>query len=383
MQDAGVLLDRRENLKWQGVDTGVLAAWVAEMDVDLAPPVRAALHAAVDAGATGYPPPDHLTGLPAATAAWCRTAYGWAVDPADVRPVLDVLHGLALALTVLDPGGGPVVLPTPAYPPFFAVLERTGRPVVEVPLHRRGAGYSLDLDAIDAALARGARTVLLCSPHNPTGTVFPADDLRALAGIVERHGARVVSDEVHAPLTHPGHRHTPYASVAPGHAVTLLSASKGWNVPGLKCAQVVLTADGDAARWETVPAPERGATPLGTAANTAAYAEGGPWLAALHDELAANRALLERLLAGLLPELVAAESAATYLTWLDCTATGLADPAAFFLEEARVALSDGAAFGAAGRGCVRLNHATSPAVLTEIVERMADALRRRGARRAG
>jgi cystathionine beta-lyase len=188
---------------------------------------------------------------------------------------------------------------------------------------------------------------------------------------------------VHAPLTHPGHRYTPYASVAPGHAVTLLSASKGWNLPGLKCAQVVLTADGDAARWETVPAPERGATRLGAAANTAAYAEGGPWLAALHEELAANRALLERLLAGLLPELVAAESAATYLTWLDCTATGLADPAAFFLEEARVALSDGAAFGAAGRGCVRLNHATSPAVLTEIVERMADALRRRGAPRAG
>lgn len=376
------LLDprRRTGLKWRGVDPGVLPAWVAEMDVDLPPPVREALHRAVDEGSAGYPVPEHLTGLPEATAGWCAAAYGWTVDPARVRLTLDVLHGIAAALTVLDPGGGPVVLPTPAYPPFFDVLRATGRPVVEVPLRRAGPRYALDLDAVDAALAAGARTVLLCSPHNPTGTAFAADALTALAAVVDRHGARVVADEVHAPLTRPGRRHVPYGSVAPGHSVTVTSASKGWNLPGLKCAQVLLTADADVDRWEELPAHERcSATPLGVAANRAAYADGGAWLQELLDELEEQRRLFDAARAEQLPELVTAEADATYLAWLDCTATGVADPAAFFLE-AGVALGDGARFGAAGRGHVRLNLATTPDVLTAVVERMAGALT---ARRAG
>ncbi|MCX6465537.1 MAG: aminotransferase class I/II-fold pyridoxal phosphate-dependent enzyme [Pseudonocardiales bacterium] len=380
------LLDdrHRTTLKWRGVGPDVLPAWVAEMDVEPAPAVRAALHEAVDAGLTGYPVPEHLTGLPEATAGWCREAYGWHVDPSRVRLTLDVLHGIAAGLTALDPGGGPVVLPTPAYPPFFDVLRATGRPVVEVPLARDGGRFALDLGAIDAALGAGARTVLLCSPHNPTGTVFPREDLAALAALVERHGARVVADEVHAPLTHTGYRHVPYGSVAPGHSVTVTSASKGWNLPGLKCAQVLLTADADVGRWETLPAHERcSAAPMGVAANRAAYTAGTAWLDALRAELDANRRLLDGLLAERLPEVVPAEGGATYLAWLDCTATGVDDPAAFFLD-AGVALGDGERFGRVGRGHVRLNYATSPAVLERIVERMAGALsRRRAGPRAG
>lgn len=390
------LLDdrHRRTLKWRAVGPDVLPAWVAEMDVDTAPAVRAALHEAVDRGTTGYPLPEHLTGLPEAAAGWFARAHGWTVDPGRVRLTLDVLHGVTAALTVLDPGGGPVVLPTPAYPPFFPVVRATGRPVVEVAHTRRatpgGTRYALDLGAIDAALGAGARTVLLCSPHNPTGTAYPPADLAALAEVVDRHGARVVADEVHAPLTRPGRRHLPYAAVAPHHTATVTSASKGWQLPGLKCAQVVLTADGDDGRWDALPLHERcSAAPLGVAANRAAYTAATGWLDELRGELDAQRRLLERLLAARLPELVPAEGDATYLTWLDCTATGLADPAAFFLDEAGVALGDGAGFGAAGRGHVRLNHATTPAVLEAVVDRMAAALdrrplsRRRGAPRAG
>jgi cysteine-S-conjugate beta-lyase len=382
-----MLLDarHRRSLKWSTHGPDVLPAWVAEMDVGLPPAVRAALHEAVDSGTAGYPLPAHLTGLPEATAEWCAAAYGWTVDPARVRLALDVLHGIAAALTVLDPGGDPVVLPTPAYPPFFDVLRATGRPVVEVPLRRAGRRHVLDLDAVDAALAAGARTVLLCSPHNPTGTSFTPAELGALAAVVDRHGARVVADEVHAPLTRPGRRHTPYAAIAPQHAVTVTSASKGWNLPGLKCAQLVLTADADPARWETLPGHEQnGAAPLGVVANRAAYTGARGWLDELRGELDANRRLLDDLLAERLPELVVAEADATYLAWIDGTATGLDDPAGFFLERAGVALGDGAAFGAAGRGHVRLNCATTPDVLVAIVERMADALRRRrAAPRAG
>ncbi len=373
-----ILDDRRRSaLKWGVHGPDVLAAWVAEMDVDLAPAVRAALHAAVDAATTGYPVPDHLTGLQEATADWCGARYGWAVDPGRVRLTLDVLRGIDLALTVLDPGGGPVVLPTPAYPPFFHTVAGTGRAIVEVPLLRDGLRYGLDPDAIGAALARGARTVVLCHPHNPTGTSFGPAELAALAAVVDRHGARVVADEVHAPLTRPGRRHVPYATVAPHHTVTLTSASKGWNVPGLKCAQAVLTVDGDVTRWDAVPEPARAPAPLGIAANRAAYTGGHAWLDALLGELETNRGLLDGLLADRLPDLVPSAADATYLTWLDAGATGLADPAGFFLEHARVALGDGAAYGAAGRGHVRLNLGTSPQVLTAIVDRMADALARR------
>lgn len=385
------LLDdrHRQTLKWSAFGPEVLPAWVAEMDVDVAPAVRAALHEAVDTGTTGYPLPEHLTGLPEATAQWCARAYGWTVDPAGVRLTLDVLHGVATALTALGPGEGPVVLPTPAYPPFFAVLRGLGRAVVEVPHTRTaapaGTHSALDLDAVDAALAAGARTVLLCNPHNPTGTVYPRSDLAALAAVVDRHGARVVADEVHAPLVHPGRRHVPYAAVAPHHTATVTSASKGWNLPGLKCAQVVLTAPGDVPRWDALPAHERcSAAPLGVAANRAAYTGATGWLDELRAELDAQRRLLGALLAERLPELVPAESGATYLAWLDCTATGLDDPAAFLLREAGVALGDGAGFGAAGRGHVRLNYATTPAVLEAVVERTARALtRRRTGPRAG
>jgi cysteine-S-conjugate beta-lyase len=177
----------------------------------------------------------------------------------------------------------------------------------------------------------------------------------------------------------------PYGSVAPAHSVTVMSASKGWNLPGLKCAQVLLTADADVDRWEELPGHERcSAAPLGVAANRAAYTEGRAWLAELLGELEDRHRLLGGMLPDLLPELVAAQPDATYLAWLDCTATGLADPAGFFLAEAGVALGDGARFGAAGRGHVRLNLATTPDVLAAIVERMAGALtRRRAGPRAG
>lgn len=377
--------NRRTGLKWTMYGEDVLPAWVAEMDVAPAPPIRRALTAAVADGDFGYPRPDAQTGVPDACAAFFAEAYGWAVDADRIRLTTDVLRGVAAALTLFSPPGTPVVLPTPAYPPFFDIVRGTHRAVVEVPMRATTGGRpTLDVDAIDEALAAGAGTVLLCNPHNPTGTAFPADVLAALAASVDRHGARVVADEVHAPLTFPGHRHRPYAGVsaeAAAHSVTITSASKGWNLPGLKCAQVVLTAEPDVAVWEAQPMHERfGASPLGIVANRAAYREGGPWLAEVIHHLDGNRRLLADLLDAHLPDIGHHPAQATYLAWLDCRQLGPTDPVAFFQESARVALAGGDAFGAVGRGHVRLNFATSRDLLIEIVERMGAAVRSQGCR---
>ena len=233
---------------------------------------------------------------------------------------------------------------------------------------------ALDLDAIDRALGAGADAVLLCSPHNPTGRVFTAEELGALAAVVERRGARVIADEVHAPLVYPGSRHIPYATVsdaAAAHTITVTSASKAFNLAGLKCAQVVATNHADAQRWRGLGVfAVAGPTPLGIAASTAAYRDGADWLRDLVAYLDGNRHRLRELLAAEVPAITCREPEATFLAWLDCSALGHADPARFFLDHARVALSDGPPFGSGCDQHVRLNFATSWALLEQIVRAM-------------
>jgi cystathionine beta-lyase len=303
-----------------------------------------------------------------------------------VFPVADVLAGIAGALDRYSPPGCGVVVPTPAYPPFFAVVTNGGRTPVEVPLATASDGRrALDLDAIDAALAAGARAVVLCNPQNPTGAVFDRAELTALATIVDRHRARVVADELHAPLVYPGRAHVPYPSAseaAAAHSVVVTSTSKAWNVPGLKCAQVVVPDADDAEVWRTQPAfavPD--AAPIGIAAGAAAYRDGEPWLAELVAYLDGNRHRLAELLAAELPGARYRPPDATYLAWIDCAGLGLADPddpAGWFLTHARVAVNDGAPFGTGAGRHVRLNFGTSRALLEQIVGRLGAAVRASG-----
>lgn len=369
-------LRARGGIKWTLPDAGVLAAWVAEADVAIAPVITAALHEAVDRGDVGYPPVDADTGLPEVVSAYARTQWGWAPDPADVVLVGDVMAGVRLALEVLCAPGA-VVVPTPTYPPFLDVVPLAGRELVSVPLDPDAAVATIDLDRVDAALSAGASTVLLCNPHNPWGRAFTRAELEGLRDVVLRHGARVVSDEIHAPLVLPGATHVPYATL-PGtaeHVTTVLSASKAWNVPGLKCAQLVAGTPQDTAVLRGLPhVANHGVSTLGVAANLAAYRDGGPWLDAFRARLAGNRDRFAHLVAEHLPLARHRALEATYLAWLDVRAYGLADPAGRCLERGRVMVNDGRDFGAGGAGHLRVNLATSPERLERVVRQLAAGL---------
>ncbi len=353
--------------------------WIAEMDTPLAEPIAAALSAAIARGDTGYAHPGRL---PEAFADFARRRFGWWPNPSWMVVVPDVIQGITEVIRVTTEPGAGVVVNTPAYPPFFSFITRAERRVIEVPLARAATGeYSLDLDAVEGALARPDVTAyLICNPHNPTGLVLTPDELRAVAELAARHEVRLLVDEIHGPLTHSGLAHTPMGTVdseAAGRAIAFVSASKAWNLPGLKAALAVACgADG----WEVLSTVPRdvtfGSGLLGVIANEAAFLDGEPWLDALLAGLDDNRALLGALLAQWLPEVGYVPPQGTFLAWLDLRRFPLdREPAEVLLERGRVALYPGPMFGVVGRGHVRLNFATSPERLSDGVRRMAAALR--------
>jgi cystathionine beta-lyase len=367
-------------LKWTRYGPAI-GAFVAEMDFGTAPEVTAALHEAVDRGRLGYLTTEAAADMARACSDWQRRRYGWEVPAERITPLADVVAGLQVAIERFTPPGTPVVLPTPAYMPFLAVPGALGRELIQVPMVERDGRPTYDLDGIARAFERGGGLLVHVNPHNPLGRVFSVEEQLALAEVVEDAGVRVFSDEIHAPLVHPGAVHRPYASLSEAtarHTVTATSASKAWNLPGLKAAQLILSNADDAPHWERVGSLyTHGASTPGVLASTAAYDAGGPWLDGVLAYLDRNRRHLAELLAERLPTVRWTPPEGTYLAWLDCRELGLPTSAGeFFLERAGVAMVDGPECGAPGAGHVRLNFATPRPVLTTIVDRLADAVRR-------
>ncbi|MFF0092127.1 MalY/PatB family protein [Streptomyces canus] len=369
-------LRRRTSMKWRTYPQDVLPLWVAEMDVPLAEPVAQAIRDAVALGDTGYPAG---TAYAEALADFASERWSWdglAVERTAVVP--DVMLGIVEMLKLVSGPGDPVVVNSPVYPPFYQFVGNMGRQVVEAEL---GADGRIDFEVLEDVFARvrqgAARPAyLLCSPHNPTGAVHSAQELADVAALARTYGVRVVADEIHAPLTAAGTTFVPYLSVpGAGSGLSLMSASKAWNLAGLKAAVAVAGPD---AADDLARLPEEvghGPSHVGVIAHTAALRDGGAWLDALLTGLDDNRRLLAQLLAEALPAVGYAPARATYLAWLDCRALELpGDPAGVFLERGRVALNSGVPFGTGGAGFVRLNLATSPELITEAVRRMASAL---------
>ncbi|MER7780550.1 aminotransferase class I/II-fold pyridoxal phosphate-dependent enzyme [Streptomyces sp. NPDC096191] len=369
-------LRRRTSMKWRTHPADVLPLWVAEMDVPLAPAVVRAVTEAMELGDTGYPAG---TAYAEALADFAGKRWGWddlAVERTAIVP--DVMLGVVEMLKLVTGPGDPVIVNPPVYPPFYQFVGHLDRRIVEAPL---GPDLRIDLGALEEAFRRavtggGRAAYLLCSPHNPTGTVHTADELAAVAALAERHGVRVVADEIHAPVVTGDARFVPYLSVpGAGQGLALMSASKGWNLAGLKAA-LALAGPGAAADLARMPEEVgHGPSHVGVLAHTAALRDGTDWLDAVLAGLDENRRLLTGLLAEQLPGVVHRAGEATCLAWLDCRALGLGDdPARVFLDRGRVALSSGIPFGTGGAGHLRLNLATSPEVITEAVRRMRAAL---------
>ncbi|MFC7342738.1 MalY/PatB family protein [Saccharopolyspora griseoalba] len=374
-------LRARGSLKWT-LHGDALGAWVAEADFGTAPPVLEALHAGVDSSNFGYLPPKLAEDMALACAEFQHRNHGWQVPPERVHPMGDVLEVCKLAIEHFSAPGSKVILPTPAYMPFLDVPGQVGRELIAVPMTRAEGRPAFDLDALDAAFEAGGGLLVLCNPYNPLGRVFTAEELRAVGEVVDRHGGRVFSDEIHAPLVHPGHEHVPYASLSEttaGHTITATSASKAWNLPGLKCAQLIVSNDADADRIAALgPQVSHGAANLGVLANTAAYRHGEPWLAEVLDYLDGNRWALADMLNEHLPGVGYTPPEGTYLAWLDFRELGIGDhPGEFFHEHAGVVLVDGPACGAEGAGHARLNFATPRPILEQAVQAMAKAVRAR------
>jgi cysteine-S-conjugate beta-lyase len=364
-------LRRRRSAKWTMFPADVLPAWVAEMDFPLDANVRNALLDSIQHDDCGY---ANGAGVGAAFASFVKARYDWTLDPRGVFVIPDVLVGISEILRTLVKPGDRV------YPPFYRVVGEVERQIEDVPLLRGGDGsWSFDLAGLERAFAGGAKAYLLCSPHNPLGMVFDLTTLACIAELAKEHNVLVIADEIHAPLTMSGATFVPFLPIADYidcDAVALASASKAWNLPGLKCA--VAVAGSERMRKQLgLMRPELpwSAGNLGVVASIAAFERGGPWLDELLTYLDGNRRLLTDLIARELPGVRYIEPQASYLAWLDCAALDLGpDPVGVFLERGRVALTRGRDFGPDSTAFVRVNMGTSAAILTEVVARMKAAL---------
>lgn len=378
-------LQQRTSIKWRFFEPDVLPMWVAEMDVLPAEAVTRAVTDAMGRGDTGYP---SGTGYAEAFARFAEDRWGARVDVPRTALVSDVMMGAFELIRLLTPPSGSVIVTSPVYPPFHAYSRHAERSVVEAPL---GADLRLDLTAIEEACARVGDTkgggpgavLLLCNPHNPTGTVHTHAELEALAQIAARSNVRVISDEVHAPLMFDA-RFTPYWTVDP-HGFSLTSASKAWNLAGLRTALIVGGTETGSDLANIAEVISHGPSHIASIAHAAAFDDGREWLDEVLEGLRGNRALLARLLAEHAPSIRWQPGEATFLAWLDCRQTRVADtasradagyiglstgPAKAFLDRARVGLSAGEAFGTGGENHVRFNLGTRPDVIEEAVRRM-------------
>ncbi len=367
-----------DGIKWRKYGPDVLPAWVADMDFDTAPPIKEAISAMVERGDLGYNavPGDALV---PAWADWQERYHHWRPVEEQCRAFTGALHALETVLMLHTRPGDGVVLFSPIYPPFRTAIEHSGRQVVDVALE--GPDWRLDPERIEAALDARTRLVLFCQPHNPLGRVFDHGEIEALAAIAERHDLLVVSDEIWGDLTHDGHRHLPIVSVDARLAertVTIGAASKTFSVAGLRCAVAHVGPPALRDALAALPSHAIGApSTISAAATVAAWRSGHEWLAEVKAILTANRdRVLERVARGELPGVAMHRPQATYLAWLDFTATAFAnDPGTALLAQARVALDLGPRFGPQAQAFARLNFATTPVILDEILDRIGAALR--------
>lgn len=362
--------------KWSRYPADVLPMWVADMDFAAPPVIIQALQKRLEHPLLGYSvPQDNLRD---AIVADLWNKFAWRVKPSELVFLPGVESGFNMALKALVQPQQNVVVQTPNYPPLRHAPGNWGLNKVELEFVAQADGsYATPLDALRESL-NGGGALLLSNPHNPLGKVFPREELQAVADICLAQDAWIISDEIHAELCFDGRVHIPTASLSPEIAkrtITLMSASKAYNIAGLKTSFMIiqdpaLLARVNHARCGMVDS----VNPLGLEATRVAYSEAGPWLVEMLAYVQANRDYLVDAVRTRLPGVSINVPQGTYLAWLDCSALGLADPQQFFLEQAKVGLSAGLDFGDQSKQFVRLNFGCPRALLEEGIQRIENSL---------
>lgn len=355
-------LRQRTSIKWTRFAPDVLPMFVAEMDCRVPAPVAEAISSAVARGDLGYPERPTYQLAYADFALW---RWGWAPDVGLIERTGDVMQGMRYTMEAVSRPGDKVVFNPPIYPPFRQIVEHTGRVGVEVPL----VAGRLDLAGLERAFASGASVYLLCSPHNPTGTVHTRDELLAVADLARQYSVVVIVDEIHSLLN--GDEFTPYLALPdPGVSFVSVSAAKAFNLAGIKAGLLVASPQGEPVLRRLPSYVAEAMSHLGAIAHTAALRHCRDWLVQMAGEIVENKRLFARLIAEQLPQLSYTPSAGTYLAWLDCTPLGLRHPGMFFHDEARVRFNFGAEFAADTQQWVRVNLATSREIIEEALRRV-------------
>jgi cystathionine beta-lyase len=369
-------LQKRRSAKWREFPSDVLPLPVAEMDFEIAKPIRDVLEEMIKGSDTGYLGPIPELGINLAK--FSKARWGWEIDPEQVFTATDVGVGMVeMARTVINPGDS-IMINSPVYHNMNNWIAELKCKSYDAPLTKTGLHYTLDLDAVERGYKAGVKAHFLCNPHNPVGTVFNKEELAALAELAKKYGVTVFSDEIHAPLTYDATQFVPFLAVsetAREVGICVTAASKSWNLAGLKCATVITAHPKQQERAKAMPAAVHfRASLFGAVASATAY-QCSDWLDSAIETFDSNRNYLKKLLTQSLPTVGYRVPDFSYLAWLDLTSLNLGEnPAQTLLEKGKLALNAGAMFGADSGNFVRLNFATSEEILDDAVSRIASCL---------
>lgn len=370
-------LRRRKSEKWRRFPADVLPLPVAEMDVEIAPAIKSALIDMVERSDTGYL--GLIPELGTAFSSFAMDRWGWQVDPTRVRVAVDVgVAAIEVSRLFVNPGDR-ILVNSPVYQNFYTWIKELHCEMVDAPMieiERDGIRtHRLDLEGIERAYASGVKVHILCNPHNPLGVIFTREELSTIADLAHRYQVLVISDEIHSPLLYNSSEFVPFLSVSEqarevGVAVT--SASKAWNLAGLKCAQLISASEQIESKLRLLPEAVHFRTSLfGAIAAVAAYDHGREWVNELARDLDRKQRLLNDLLHQHLPTTYLHKPFFGYLGWVDLRSSGLGDdPGKELLERAKVAFNSGHTYGPAGKGFVRFNFGTSDEIIIEAIDRM-------------
>jgi cystathionine beta-lyase len=368
----------KEGVKWNRYPSDVLPCFVADMDFSIPQTITDALRVQLDRGDYGYTRRLGERELPHIYSAWAKRRHGWDVDPDSVVGLVDIVQGIYITAQMFaEPGDGIITL-TPTYPPLWRSVEETGRRLLACTMQRGPERYEIDFDRLDEIVDKRTRILLLCNPHNPTGRVFTRGELEALASFAIKHDLTVLSDEIHCDLVFAPHKHIPFASLGPEIAkrtITMTSATKSFNLAGLRFAIAVFGSPQLRERFDKVPERVRGGlNSLGVLATEVAWRDCESWLDSLIGYLRGNRDFLVSQIHQRIPGMEMRLPESTFLSWLDCAQLPInGSPFEHYLQVGKIGMNDGEDFGDGGAEHVRLNFATSRTILTEIVDRLARA----------